>query len=333
MRNLLLSIFLFLAATISAQTDVTVTNINGQKSFGAKVPAGEYSGITHIAADTFAVVSDKSEGHGFFLMKIQTDEATGEIRDVQNLGYKGTGSGHHDIEGIAYNPHTSKLFISQEADNTISELTLDGKLTGRKISFPDSIANNIRSNMSIESLCYDADWHLLWTATEGPLKQDGEAATATNGKESTVRLFAFDDSLHQTVWYRYKTDKPSSTAQARTFALGVSDLASIGKGRLLVLEREARVTVNYIGSSTITKLYLVDTKDASIGGILPKRLLFSFQTKLSLLRQDWANYEGMCLLPTDSKGQRTLMMVSDSQGQYRGVLKDWFKSIKIGSNP
>lgn len=329
MRKILLYIFLIITATISAQTDISVLNVNPQQSFGTKIPAGEYSGITHIAADTFAVVSDKSEGQGFFLMRIQTDEATGKIRDVQNLGYKGSGNGHYDIEGIAYNPHTSKLFISQEADNTISELTLDGKLTGRKISFPDSIAKNIRSNMSIESLCYDADWHLLWTATEGPLKQDGDAATATNGKESIVRLFAFDDSLHQTVWYRYMLDKPSSTAQARMFALGVSDLAAVGEGRLLVLEREARVTMNYLGSTSTVKLYLVDTKTSSPGEVLPKKLLLSFQTKLNLLRQDWANYEGLCLLPPNEDNVRTLIMLSDSQGQYRGVLKDWLKTAKL----
>lgn len=329
MRKLLFSISLLLSLSSLAQTDIGILNVNAQQSFGTKIPAGEYSGITHIAADTFAVVSDKSEGHGFFLMKIQTEDVTGKIMDVQNLGYKGSGNGHYDIEGIAYNPHTSKLFISQEADNTISELTLEGKPTGRKITFPDSIANNIRSNMSIESLCYDADWHLLWTATEGPLKQDGEAATATNGKESTVRLFAFDDSLKQTVWYRYKTDKPSSTAQARMFTLGVSDLAAVGEGRLLVLEREARVTMNYIGSTATAKLYLVDTKTSSPGDVLPKKLLLSFQTKLNLLRQDWANFEGLCLLPPNKDNTRTLIMLSDSQGQYRGVLKDWFKTIKL----
>ncbi len=332
MRNLLLSILLLASLTSFAQSEISVLNVNKQHSFPSKIAAGEYSGITHIAADTFAVVSDKTKGHGFFLMKIQTNETKGDILDVQNLGYKTSDKGSYDIEGIAYNPHNQRVYISQEADNTITELTLDGKLTGRNITLPDSIRNNIRSNMSLESLCYDAESHLLWTATEGPLKQDGEAATATNGKESTVRLLAFDDSLLQKAWYRYKTDKPSSSKSARMFALGVSDLASVGEGRLLVLEREARVAENYIGSTAYAKVYLVDTRNASIGDVLPKELLFSFQTKLTLFRQDWANFEGMCLMPSDSESNRTLIMLSDSQGQYRGVLKDWFRTAKLKDN-
>lgn len=331
MRNLLLTI-LFLAASISfAQTDISVVNVNEQQSFPSRIPAGEYSGITHIAADTFAIVSDKTEGHGFFLMKIQAEEAIGKITDVQNLGYKSSDNGHYDIEGIAYNPYNKRIYISQEADNAITELTLDGELTGRKITLPDSISHNIRSNMSLESLCYDAESHLLWTATEGPLKQDGDASTATNGKESIVRLFAFDDSLQQKAWYRYQTDKPSSTKNARMFCLGVSDLAAIGEGRLLILEREARVAENYIGSTAYAKLYLVDTKEATIGEILPKKLLFSFLSKMTLFRQDWANYEGLCLTPTDVNGNRTLIMLSDSQGQYRGILKDWFKTARLNA--
>lgn len=330
MRKQLFSIFLFISLSSLAQTEISVESVNAQQSFSSKIPAGEYSGITHIAADTFAVVSDKTEGHGFFLMKIQTKETTGEILDVQNLGYRSSDRGEFDIEGIAYNPHNQRVYMSQEADNSITELTLDGELTGRRIAFPDSISRNIRSNLSLESLSYDAESHLLWTATEGYLLQDGEASTATNGKESTVRLFAFNDSLQQKAWYRYHTDKPSSTKNARMFALGVSDIEAVGDGKLIILEREARVAENYIGSTAFAKLYLVETKDAKNGEVLPKKLLLSFQTKMTLFRQDWANYEGLCLTPADSNGKRTLIMLSDSQGRYRGVLKDWFKTAKIG---
>lgn len=329
MRSLLLSILFLTSLSSFAQEEISVQNVNEQQSFSSRIPAGEYSGITHIAADTFAVVSDKTEGHGFFLMKIQTNETTGKILDVQNLGYKASDKGHYDIEGIAYNPHNQKVYVSQEADNTITELTLEGELTGRKVALPDSITRNIRSNMSLESLCYDADSHLLWTATEGPLILDGDVSTATNGKESVVRLFAFNDSLQQKAWYRYKTDKPSSTKSARMFALGVSDLAAVGEGRLLVLEREARVAENYIGSTAYAKVYLVDTRNADVGDVLNKSLLFSFQTKLTLFRQDWANYEGLCLLPMDSEGNKTLIMMADSQGQYRGVLRDWLKTARL----
>lgn len=329
MRKLLLYIFLIISLSSFAQTEISVLNVNEQQSFPSKIPAGEYSGITHIAADTFAVVSDKTDGHGFFLVKIKTNETTGEILDVQNLGYRASDNGYYDIEGIAYNPHNQKVYVSQEADNTITELTLEGKLTGRKIALPDSVSRNIRSNMSLESLCYDAESHLLWTATEGTLLQDGDATTATNGKESTVRLFAFNDSLQQEAWYRYQTDKPSSTKKARMFALGVSDMEAVGNGKLIVLEREARVAENYIGSTANAKLYLVDTKEVKVGEVLPKKLLFSFNTRMTLFQQDWANYEGLCLAPADANGSRTLIMLSDSQGQYRGILKDWFKTARL----
>jgi len=329
MRHYILLFLLCFTLSLSAQTELAVVKVNSQKSFSQKVPAGEYSGITHIAADTFAVVSDKSEGKGFFLMKIQTDDKTGDIVDVQNLGYRGEGNGRFDIEGVAYNPHTSTLFVSHEADNSISELTLEGKLTGRVVAFPDSITKNIRKNISLESLCYDSESRLLWTATEGPLIQDGEPSTATNGKSSVVRLFAFNEKLQQAAWYLYPTDKPSSSEKARLFTLGVSDLAAIGDGKLLVLEREARVTERYLGSSALVKVYVVDTKGVSAGSVLSKKLLLSFTTKLNVLRQDWANYEGMCLLPADENGRRKLLLVADSQSQYRGVLKDWFKSVVL----
>ena len=50
---------------------------------------------------------------------------------------------------------------------------------------------------------------------------------------------------------------------------------------------------------------------------------------LSLLDWSVANYEGMCLGPKLADGSRTLILVSDSQDNYGGVLKDWFKTIVI----
>lgn len=330
-RQILVALFLLLISVFSAsaQTDIKVLNVNKQQAFLDEIPAGEYSGICHVSADTFAVVSDKSEGLGFYLWKIQTDSVSGRITAAQNLGYKGSGVGAMDIEGVAFNPHTNTIFVSQESNHSIAELTLDGIATGRQITLPDSISRNIRSNMSLESLCYDKDSRVLWTATEGALRMDGDIPSATNGKETTVRLFAFDDSLQMSSWYKYVTDKPSATKSARLFTLGVSDLAAIGDGQLLVLEREARVTDNYIGSSTTTKVYVVDTKNAAIGTVLPKKLLLSFKTKLNLSRRDWANFEGLCIAPTATDGINTLVFVSDSQGQYKGVLKDWLKTVRI----
>ena len=43
----------------------------------------------------------------------------------------------------------------------------------------------------------------------------------------------------------------------------------------------------------------------------------------------WANYEGMCLGPQLENGDQVIVLVSDSQDGYAGVLKDWFKTIVI----
>ncbi|MCF0201871.1 MAG: esterase-like activity of phytase family protein [Bacteroidaceae bacterium] len=328
--GMLLTLLMIIAFpfAMSAQNTVRVVGENKPQSFKGIIPAGQYSGITHIAADTFAVVSDKSEGYGFFLFRLATDKA-GKIVEAENLGYRGCGSGQYDIEGIAYNAATGTVFVSSEANHRITELRLDGTATGRAATLPDSIVKHIRGNLSLESLCYDVEDSLLWTANEGTLTIDGVPSTSTNGEGQRVRLFAFDDSLRVKAWYRYDTDRPAEAKPAQNYALGVSDLASLGDGRLLVLEREARVNSNFIGSYTNIKVYVVDTRGTAIGSTLSKSLLFSFPTKLNLSRRDWGNYEGMCLVRQETDGEYVLLLVADSQGQYKGILKDWVKTLLI----
>ena len=54
-----------------------------------------------------------------------------------------------------------------------------------------------------------------------------------------------------------------------------------------------------------------------------------FKTRLSLFCYRLANYEGMCLGPRLKDGSRVLLLVSDSQNQYGGVLKDYFRTVVI----
>ena len=44
-----------------------------QRSFQKSVPAGNYSGITWLGDDRYAVVSDKSSTDGFFVFRIDID--------------------------------------------------------------------------------------------------------------------------------------------------------------------------------------------------------------------------------------------------------------------
>ena len=65
---------------------------------------------------------------------------------------------------------------------------------------------------------------------------------------------------------------------------------------------------------------------------LIKRLLFTVTTRMNLLQQNFANYEGMCLGRRLADGRQTILLVSDSQGGYgRGPvhLKDYVRVLII----
>ena len=117
----------------------------------------------------------------------------------------------------------------------------------------------------------------------------------------------------------------------------MSELCVLPDGQLLVLEREAFIPKIKMGAFCHCKLYLVNplhestfplsepfTADAPF---VKKRLLTEWKTSLSVLDRSFANYEGMCLGPVLQDGSQVLILLSDSQDQYKGVLKDYFKTI------
>ena len=328
------TILLLCAGVTAAQEDtgwtVEVIENNKARHFHETMPAGQYSGITYIGDNTFAVVSDDDPGYGFHLWKMELDSVNGQVMAMENLGFRGDGGEKkHDLEGIAYDPYARTLWISNENEHAVVELDMEGQPTGRRIDMPDSIKESITSNRSLEALCYDAQSRTLWVGIESTIKLDGEASTATNGKPSLCRIMAYDEQLRMTKSIRFKTQTPKGQEEAKVFAMGISAMASIGDGYLLVLEREARVPEQLLGATATARIYIINAAATPDGEIAEKRLLATIETKANLLKQDWANFEGMALTPADAHGNRVLMLVADSQGQYKGLLKDWVKTLKI----
>jgi hypothetical protein len=99
----------FAAQTFAQQKTVTLVSENEQKSFAESIPAGNYSGICHLDSNRYVVVSDKSPKDGFFVFSIDIDSVSGDILNVQNLGFRSAEADNRDGEGIAYLPNTKTM--------------------------------------------------------------------------------------------------------------------------------------------------------------------------------------------------------------------------------
>ena len=214
-------------------------------------------------------------------------------------------------------------------------------------------------NYNFESLAFDSVRQYLWTIPESTLRKDEQPATPQNGLTNRLRLMRLNwgkikedsnkeeyseqvsskkDSRYM-MTYAYQMDQPSTHKKADIYVMGVSELCALPDGQLLVLEREAFIPKIKIGAFCKCKLYLINPlnseefsmkeKFSSDTPFLKKRLLTEWKTGLSLSKRSFANYEGMCLGPMLEDGSQVVILLSDSQDQYAGVLKDWFKTIVI----
>lgn len=110
MQTRLVSMILILMCSYASIAQTMLVKDCGQKAFPGKIPPGNYSGITHVGGDEYAVVSDKSATDGFFLFRIDVDSVSGEIKNVENLGFRGDSLKNADCEGIAYRPSSGTFF-------------------------------------------------------------------------------------------------------------------------------------------------------------------------------------------------------------------------------
>ena len=273
--------------------------------FHKVLPAGNYSGIVPLGNDRFAVVCDKTEEDGFYVFHIEVDTVKGRITAVENEGFRSSGLPNRDMEGICYRPSTNTVFVSGEKDNEVYEYTLEGQRTGRKLEMPEAF-KQADHNYGLESLTYDARRHLFYTTTEHCLRGD-----------SLLRIQTFGDDLKPQRQYLYRPDAPISDKHVYR----VSELCALRDGRLLILERQIHVSRLKTGASTVIRIYEVSPGEEAF---LEKRLVTEFRTRLNLFSRRFANYEGLCELPSG-----WLLLIADSQYRYKGFLRDWFLLLRV----
>ena len=315
------------------------------------VPSGQYSGITYLGGNRYAVVHDKLNGGGivFFDIAITNNGMVASAKATIPAFTTGSKVSGRDNEGIAFVPAVSSfsdaarvadsgtisgtLFVSAESNQSIVEYTLEGKETGRSLKIPSAFAKDkITANNGFEALTYNDVTKTFWTTTETPLKADGKDSRL-------LRLQSFGSNLKAGTQFLYKMDAPVKTASegaaAKAYVHGVPALVALDDGSLIVLEREVYVPngglfAKALGSFTRTLLYVVSPNGSSAASsksssaeLLEKRLLVSFSTSALNL----ANYEGMCLGPELPGGWHTLILIADSQGGSSGLTAEYIKIL------
>ena len=348
-KNLFVALFSLLPLYTVAQPAVELKQQNMSKW---QIGTANYSGITSLGGNRYAMVSDKEPSDGFFVFRIDQNLTTGKVENMYLEGFYGnpspvtdkSGNTVRDCEGIAYFPFNNTVFISGEGDQEIIEYRMDGTLTGRSLNVPHLFdLKNIVPNLGFESLSYSPVTNLFWTVTESTIPQDGfPAGPAHPTAQNILRLQSFNNHLQPAAQYAYRMDMGKSEDFGSIYVFGVPEVLALPTGKLLVLEREADISKGYLSSEVVCKIFLVDPStsweiDGSIAistldpnRFMVKTLISSFKTKFTPFVHKFANYEGMCLGQKLADGRQTILLVSDSQAGYgKGAfsLNDYIKVL------
>jgi len=318
------------------------------------VRPGNFSGITPIGENRYAVVDDKEDVDGFQILTIDMGLDNGKIKNVVYSEPSGfikrkaeainAPIRNRDCEGCAYCAERNSVFVSGEEYQDILEYDMDGMPTGAELAVPFYMRReSIEENYGFEALTYNSATKRFWTTTESTLLADGYRSSLEHKVANRLRLQSFGIDLQPSAMFPYMMDAPTAKKKKGSYVHGVPTMLALDDGRILVMEREAMIPSYYLGSFCKIKIYAVnpslesgkEIKESVKLSELPeesflhKELLCSFATHVSSI-WNFANYEGMCLGPKLNDGSQTLILISDSQGGIGNSiyhLKDYLRVI------
>lgn len=263
-----------------------------------------YAGI--VSGNTYRYLAVSNTQKTIYSMDIKINKTTGAVESANVVSeltvYEGT-----DLEGIAIQD-SSSMWVSDETGPAIRKYSRTERRVLDSISLPEILGSQ-RENRSLESLAISPLDKSIWTANEEALNVDGDAASIGGG--TTVRIFKFASDYSPAGQWVYNVD-PIESAFLQKELSGVSDMAILPDGRLLMLERELD------GNGFRSRVYLADVKGAtdvsSMAGLLGQS--YTPVSKSLLWEKRFAfgnfnNYEGISLGPTLQDGSISLLLVSD----------------------
>ena len=301
----LVAVVLIFTTECCARAETIIEGVPGQPLFSfAYRAATDFSGLTWAGGSDYFTVSDKVRA--IFPMTIALDPASGQILSASIGTAMPVKTKLADFEGIAFVPDKRRVYVSTETGDGIFGFDLR-KRTVIPVAVPP-IFSQARNNKSLESLTYDATVRNFWTANEEALKCDGPMSAREHG--TVVRFQRFDARFSPLSQFAYVTE--TSMFRVPGGGTGVSDLALLPNGELLVLERvvgllglSAKIfRAELRGASDISKIPALENAEYQPAG---KTLFFSRATLAN-------NFEGIALGPPLVDGWRSLILIADSGG-------------------
>ena len=124
----ILSVVVFLVFYLSCVPDVMTASRNSGhgsravvlgRPFEAKdVQAGNYSGMVRLGGNRYALVADKADRGGYFIINIDNDEM-GNITSVASRGFRQLETENLDEAAIAYDKDNHNIYIGSEETSEI----------------------------------------------------------------------------------------------------------------------------------------------------------------------------------------------------------------------
>ncbi|HJR59263.1 MAG TPA: esterase-like activity of phytase family protein [Vicinamibacterales bacterium] len=311
------------------------------------LPRGPFGGLSGLAplrdGRELLAICDDRENHRVFRLRLTGESPRFTVETVGSIPLEPAPGlpAKLDSEGITLTENGHMLVSSEGIGNeeprlppAIVEYSPDGRYI-RQLPIPASFAPNangplttgVRSNAGLESLTVTPDFERLFTASELPLAQDGEAdAFAPGGRARLIEYTRRNGTYHPARQFVYEIEALEKPQYPTRFAVnGLVELLALDRTALLALERGYVESADGKSSMNRIQLFRIDISGASdVAGRLTlrgandvvavrKTLLTDVNALpgLSPALRNLDNFEGMAWGPAGRDGRRPLVMVSD----------------------